>query len=75
MQKYFNPIGSTTQQIENNKRTRYKPTFTFHEKDKVIRLKNYYDSKEDTFYANGDTGTVYLVHNPNGSTKIKNSIR
>ena len=71
LQKYFNPIGSTTQQIENNKRTRYKPTFTFHEKDKVIRLKNYYDSKEDTFYANGDTGTVHLVHNPNGSTKIK----
>lgn len=71
LQKYFNPIGPTTQQMENNKRNRYKPTFTFHEKDKIIRLRNQYDSKEDTFYANGDTGTVHLVHNPNGSKKAK----
>ena len=75
LQKHFNPTRNTNPEdsvaeIVNNKKSKFSPDYVFHERDKVMRLKNDYNSEQKTFFANGDIGTVYLVNDDHGNEKV-----
>ena len=57
LQKHFNPIRNkntedSVAEIVNNKKSKFEPDYVFHERDKVMRLKNDYNSEKKTFFAN-----------------------